>query len=71
MHCREDHQVWYTMFMLTRDADSWWMGQSRLLDADGRIITWTLFQEYFIGKYERKIKFKTGKKKKTKWILSN
>lgn len=37
--------------MLTGNGESWWTGQYKLLKEYGRIITWSLFKEYFLGKY--------------------
>lgn len=47
----EDCHAGYVTFMLTGHVQSWWMGQSNLLEECGHIITWIFFKEYYLGKY--------------------
>ncbi|WJX17476.1 hypothetical protein P8452_07389 [Trifolium repens] len=54
-HCRANRKVGYASFMLTGDAEAWWRGKHRLLEEEGREITWNLFKEVFLGKYFPKL----------------
>lgn len=51
MMCPNERRVTYATFMLTGDAEYWWRGARRLLEAEGREITWEIFRTTFLEKY--------------------
>ena len=49
--CSEEQKVTFAAFMLKSDAEFWWFGTRRLLEASGALINWELFKTYFYEKY--------------------
>lgn len=51
IYCREDRKVTYASFMLVGRTEAWQKNKQRLLEAEGRVITWELFMESFLEKH--------------------
>lgn len=51
MACSADRRVTYATFMLMGNAEYWWQGTRRLLEAEGREITWEVFRTRFLERY--------------------
>ena len=51
MGCDEADKVALAVSTLSGEAESWWDGQRTRYETEGLEISWTLFQESFLGRY--------------------